>query len=117
MDKPMTTQQSERQDPSAKLVRLQEVPNEKAGGREFLSGNMQLIKDIKVKVTITVGRAELTVAELFALKDDSVLKLDAATTDPVEVLLDGKIIARGNLVVVGEKFGVSITEIVSAPGI
>jgi flagellar motor switch protein FliN len=110
----MTTQQSERQDPSARPVRLQEVPNDRANGREFLSGNMELIKDIKVKVTISVGCAELTVSELFALKDDAVLKLDSATTDPVEVLLDGKTIARGNLVAIGEKFGVSITEIISA---
>jgi flagellar motor switch protein FliN/FliY len=113
----MTTQASEKQELSARPVRLQEVPSEKASGREFLSGNMQLIKDVKVKVTVSIGRAELTVAELFSLKDDSVLKLDAATTDPVEVLLDGKVIARGNLVAVGDKFGVSITEIISTPGI
>src|SRR5260221_6739657 len=112
---PMSSQQSEKPNVVARQVRLQEVPSEEPSGRELLSGNLQLIKDVKVKVMVCVGGAELTVKELFALKDDSVLKLESATTDPVEILLDGKVIARGNLVAVGDNFGVSVTEIVSAP--
>ncbi len=111
----MSSQQSEKPNVVARQVRLQEVPSEEPNGRELLSGNLQLIKDVKVKVMVCVGGAELTVKELFALKDDSVLKLESATTDPVEILLDGKVIARGNLVAVGDNFGVSVTEIVSAP--
>jgi len=113
----MSSQQSEKPNPLARQVRLQEVPEEEPKGKEVLSGNLQMIKDVKVKVMVCVGGAELTVEELFALKDDSVLKLESATTDPVEILLDGKVIARGNLVAVGDNFGVSVTEIVSAPGL
>ena len=113
----MSPQQPEKPNLVARQVRLQEVPNEEPKGKELLSGNLQLIKDVKVKVMVCVGRAEVTVKDLFALKDDSVLKLESATTDPVELLLDGKVIARGNLVAVDDNFGVSITEIVSAPGI
>jgi flagellar motor switch protein FliN/FliY len=113
----MSSSQSEKSNLVARQVRLQEVPHEEPRGKELLAGNLQLIKDVRVKVMVCVGRAELSVKELFALKDDSVVKLESVTTDPVEVLLDGKLIARGNLVAVGDNFGVSITEIVSAPGI
>jgi flagellar motor switch protein FliN len=112
----MITEKSEKHESSAMQVRLQEIQPHDAGGRSFAAGNIDLIKDIKVKVTVSVGHAELTVAELFALKDDSVIELQAATTDPVEVLLDGKVVARGSLVAVGDRFGVSITEILPAEG-
>lgn len=110
----MITEKSEKYESSAVQVRLQEIQSHEAGGRPLAGGNLDLVKDIKVKVTVSVGQAELRVAELFALKDDSVIELQAATTDPVEVLLDGKVIARGSLVAVGDRFGVSITEIVAA---
>jgi flagellar motor switch protein FliN len=113
----MSSLQTEKPNLVARQVRLQEVPSDEPKGKELLAGNLQLIKDVKVKVMVCVGRAELTVKDLFALKDDSVLTLESATTDPVEVLLEGKVIARGNLVAVGDNFGVSITEIVAAPGI
>jgi flagellar motor switch protein FliN/FliY len=113
----MLSQQPEKPNLIARQVRLQEVPNEEPKGKELLAGNLQLIKDVKVKVMVCVGRAEVTVKELFALKDDSVLKLESATTDPVEILLDGKVIARGTLVAVGDNFGVSITEIAPSQGI
>ena len=112
----MITEKSEKHESSAMQVRLQEIQPHDPGGRSLAAGNIDLIKDIKVKVTVSVGQAELTVAELFALKDDSVIELQAATTDPVEVLLEGKVIARGSLVAVGDRFGVSITEILPAAG-
>ena len=110
----MITEKIEKHDSSAMQVRLQEIQPHDAGGKPLAGGNLELIKDIKVKVTVCVGHAELTVAELFALKDDSVLELHAATTDPVEVMLDGRVIARGSLVAVDDRFGVSITEILPA---
>jgi flagellar motor switch protein FliN/FliY len=112
----MSVEQSEKHETSAKLVRLQEIEAHEPGGKNLVAGNMDLIKDIKVKVRVSVGQAELTVAELFALKDDSVVKLESASTDPVEILLEGRVIARGSLVVVDDKFGVSITEILPVTG-
>ena len=112
----MLTEKSETHGSPAMQVRLQEIAPHEPDGKGLVSGNLDLIKDIKVKVTVSVGQAEMTVAELFALKDDSVVKLDAATTDPVEVMLEGKVIARGALVAVGDSFGVSITEILPPAG-
>jgi flagellar motor switch protein FliN len=112
----MITDKQEKQESSPMQVQLQEIEPHDAGGRNLVGGNIDLIKDIRVKVTVSVGQAELTVAELFALKDDSVIELQAATTDPVEVMLEGKVVARGALVAVGDKFGVSITEILPLAG-
>lgn len=113
----MITEKSERHESSAMQVRLQEIQPHDPGGKSLAAaGNIDLIKDVRVKVTVSVGQAELTVAELFALKDDSVVELQASTTDPVEILLDGKVIARGTLVAVGDRFGVGITEILPASG-
>jgi flagellar motor switch protein FliN/FliY len=56
------------------------------------------------------------VGELFALKRDSVLTLDAALDAPVELRLGGKLVALGQLVAVEDRFGLRITEIVAAPG-
>jgi flagellar motor switch protein FliN/FliY len=61
-----------------------------------------------------VGSCELTVRELFELQANSVVPLDKATKEPVDVLLDNKVIARGHLVAVDDSFGVRITEIVAS---
>lgn len=82
-----------------------------ATGRPVLERNFGLIKNVKVRVTAQVGSCELSVGELFALAENSVLKLEQAPTAPVEVLLDGEVIARGELVVVDDRFGVQIREI------
>jgi flagellar motor switch protein FliN/FliY len=73
---------------------------------------MQLIQSVKVRLSVSVGACELTVRDLFALKADSLIQLDKRMAEPVDILLDDKIVARGNLVAVDDDFGVRITEIV-----
>ena len=94
------------------MLKLAEVqPGDGAGKR--LSQNMELIHNLKVHLSATVGRCELTVKELFELREGSVLTLDKDTREPVEVLLDGRVIARGVLVAVDDCFGVKLTEILA----
>jgi flagellar motor switch protein FliN/FliY len=95
---------------SAKSVELEDISAGGEGAKALFPGNLKLIQDLKVSLSVSVGRAEITVAELFALKEDALLKLDAGTNDPVEIYLDSKLIGRGELVVVGDNFGVRITE-------
>ena len=59
------------------------------------------------------GRCELSVKELFELKESSVLTLDSGTRETVDVLLDGKVVARGTLVAAGDSFGVQVTEVLA----
>lgn len=84
-----------------------------AKGRSLFDENNELIRSVKVRVSASVGKCELTVKDLLALKEDAVLTLDKETQEPVEILLDGKIIARGHLVAVDDNFGVRISEILA----
>ena len=95
---------------SAKSVQLQDISAGGEGAKMLFPGNLELVQGLKVNLSVSLGKAEVTVAELFALKEDALLKLDAGTNDPVEIYLDSKLVGRGELVVVGDNFGVRITE-------
>jgi flagellar motor switch protein FliN/FliY len=73
-----------------------------------LDGPLRLVK---AKLTVCVGTAELTVAELLDAKEQQVLRLDRTVEQPVDVLLEGHVVARGILVAVDEHFAVRITEL------
>lgn len=94
----------------AQQVKLQEIEGAAAGATLY-NGNLGLIKNLKVKLQVVAGSTEISVGELFALKENSVLSLDRLTNDPLDIYLDGKPVARGNLVVVDDNFGICITEI------
>ena len=96
---------------SIQKIELQELDGDSAQGANLLSGNMDLIRGVKVKLTTSLGKRELTVQELFGLKEGEVLQLDKLTTEPVDIMLDGSLVARGELVVVDDNFGVRITEL------
>ena len=70
-----------------------------------------LLRDVQVSLEASLGQADMTVAELMALKSGSVVTLASSLAEPVELLLNGTVVARGEIVAVGEHFGVRITEI------
>lgn len=95
-------------------VELGEISDEQTEGNPLLFGrNMDLVKNVKVKLEVRVGECELTVGEVFDLKEGAVLKVDRETTMPVDVVLDNKVIARGTLVAVDDNFGVCLGEILT----
>jgi flagellar motor switch protein FliN/FliY len=73
--------------------------------------NPKLIETVSVTLEAYLGEARMTVAELTALKDSSVVPLDAALNQSVELRLNGVAVARGELVAVGDSFAVRLTEI------
>lgn len=73
--------------------------------------NPKLIETVNVTLEAYLGEARMTVAELTALKDSSVVPLDAALNQSVELRLNGVAVARGELVAVGDSFAVRLTEI------
>ncbi len=91
--------------------------NSGGGGEHGLSPakdkNLNLILDIPLKVTVELGRTKMAVSELLNLTQGSVLELSKLAGEPMEVLVNGKLIARGEAVVVNEKFGVRLTDIIS----
>ena|SRR5690348_14417020 len=66
---------------------------------------------VKARLTVCLGSAELTVGELLKAREHQVLRLDRTIDQPVDILLEGQIIARGVLVAVDDHFGVKITEL------
>jgi flagellar motor switch protein FliN/FliY len=73
--------------------------------------NPKLIETVSVTLEAYLGEARMTVADLTALKDDSIVPLDAALNQAVELRLNGVAVARGELVAVGDSFAVRLTEI------
>ncbi|RME16681.1 MAG: flagellar motor switch protein FliN [Bdellovibrio sp.] len=75
--------------------------------------NLDLILDIPLKVTVELGRTKMVVSELLNLGQGSVIELSKLAGEPMEVLVNDKLVARGEAVVVNEKFGVRLTDIIS----
>jgi flagellar motor switch protein FliN/FliY len=77
-----------------------------------------MLRDVAMEVTAQIGSTRMTVSELLALSDGAVVELDRAAGAPADLLVNGHLIARGEVVVVDENFGLRITEIVlSEPAI
>ena len=75
--------------------------------------NLQLILDIPLRVTVELGRTKMAVNELLNLGQGSVIELNKLAGEAMEVFVNDKMIARGEAVVVNEKFGVRLTDIIS----
>jgi flagellar motor switch protein FliN len=75
--------------------------------------NLDLILDVPLAVTVELGRVRMPVRQLLALGAGSVVELTKLAGEPLDVLINGKPVARGEAVMVNEKFGVRLTEIVS----
>ncbi len=76
--------------------------------------NLDLILDISLKVRVEMGRTKMVVHDLLNLDKGSVIELNKMAGDPMDVFVNDKHVAKGEAVVVGEKFGVRLTEIVSS---
>src|SRR5688572_7414685 len=83
-------------------------------GKPMLGTALPFLGSVKVQVSVRVGGAETSVAELLELQQGAVLTLDRLVDEPLDVLVDGHVVARGTLVAVGEHFGVRITETATA---
>jgi len=75
--------------------------------------DIDFILDIPLEMTVLIGRTKILVQELLQLTQGSVVALDKLAGEPMEVYVNGKLIGRGEVVVVNEKFGIRITDIIS----
>lgn len=101
---------------TAQAVNLQELPAQSGTGPRLLDDNLSLISGVKVRLEVAVGGADITVAELFELQKGSVVPLDQLKDAPLSICLDGQVIAHGTLVVVGDNFGVRISDVLAPAG-
>ena len=76
-------------------------------------GSLELLRHVAMEVTVEIGRTRMTVGELLSLHPGEVVELDRAASAPADLLVNGTLIARGEVVVVDEDFGLRISEIVT----
>jgi flagellar motor switch protein FliN/FliY len=76
--------------------------------------NIDFILDIPMSVTVYVGSTKMAIRDLLQLAQGSVIELDKLAGEPMEVMVNNKLVARGEVVVVNEKFGIRLTDVVSA---
>ena len=77
------------------------------------AANLRLLQDVDVKLTVEIGSTTLSLRELLALGEASVIELDRQAGELLDVLVNGTLIGRGEVVTVGERFGVKLIELVS----
>nr|WP_298414352.1 flagellar motor switch protein FliN [uncultured Halomonas sp.] len=75
--------------------------------------DLEMIMDIPVKLTVELGRTRITIKQLLELAQGSVIELDGLAGEPMDILINGYLIAQGEVVVVDEKYGIRITEIIT----
>ncbi len=75
--------------------------------------NLDVILDIPVTISMEIGRTKLSIRNLLQLNQGSVIELDRLAGEPMDVLVNGTLVAHGEVVVVNEKFGIRLTDVVS----
>jgi len=78
-----------------------------------LAEDLNLVLDIPVRMTVELGRTKMTIKELLRLSQGSVVPLEGLAGEPLDILINGYLIAQGEVVVVSDKFGVRITDIIT----
>jgi len=96
--------------PSIKKADFQQLS---ASGQPGDSGNIQLLMDVELPVSIELGRSRMKIADILALGPGSIVELDKLVGEPVDLLVNHKCVARGEVVVVEENFGLRITQLIS----
>jgi flagellar motor switch protein FliN/FliY len=87
-----------------------------AGARASDSKNLDLLLDVEIPIAVEVGRTQLSLEEVLRLVPGSVIALDKKAEEPVDLRVNGKLVARGEVVLVDDTYGLRITQIVDPAG-
>ena len=98
-------------------AQMEEFPDQEKADDEALVSlggpNLDVILDIPVSMSMEVGSADISIRNLLQLNQGSVVELDRLAGEPLDVLVNGTLIAHGEVVVVNEKFGIRLTDVIS----
>lgn len=106
-------QQQPVQQPQMNVQQAQFVDFEQANLKQTEARNLNMLMDIPLQVTVELGRTKRSVKEILELVSGSIIELDKLAGEPVDVLVNSRLIAKGEVVVIDENFGVRITDILS----
>ncbi|MDF8334288.1 flagellar motor switch protein FliN [Novosphingobium cyanobacteriorum] len=82
----------------------------------FQTRGFDLLKDVDVRLTVELGRTEMKLKDVLSLTEESVVMLDRLTDELLDVMVNGKLIARGEVVAQGDRFGLRIVEMLGSDG-
>ena len=121
-----TAAMAEQSQTSAKVTSIDPTPGKPKPGQaalfEKFSGgtspgssnhDIDMIMDIPVRLTVELGRTKITIKQILQLAQGSVIELDGLAGEPMDVLVNGCLIAQGEVVVVNDKFGIRLTDIIT----
>jgi len=78
--------------------------------------SLDMLRDVEVEVTLEIGRKRMRIGDLLKLGAGQTLELDKAAGEPLEIMVNGRVIGRGEAIVVGDRYALRITEIVAPKG-
>jgi len=94
-------------------VQAVQFPNLMPHANPQEAGNIGLIMDVSMEMTVELGRTKKLIKEILSMGEGTIIELDKLAGEPVDILVNHKLIAKGEVVVIDENFGVRVTEIVS----
>ena len=94
-------------------VQSVQFPNLQGGGGQQEQSNISLLMDVYMEMTVELGRTKKLIKEILGMGEGTIIELDKLAGEPVDILVNHKLIAKGEVVVIDENFGVRVTEIVS----
>lgn len=104
-------EQADAEEAMANPVAFEELKSD--GKKNTTNPDLDVILDIPVTISMEVGRTSITIRNLLQLNQGSVIELDRLAGEPLDVLVNGTLIAHGEVVVVNEKFGIRMTDVIS----
>ncbi|HEU4601748.1 MAG TPA: flagellar motor switch protein FliN [Steroidobacteraceae bacterium] len=99
-------------DPQARAAEFADL-QDTASGEGARDVNLEVILDVPVTLSMEVGRTRIPIRNLLQLNQGSVVELDRAAGEPLDVFVNGTLVAHGEVVVVNEKFGIRLTDVIS----
>jgi flagellar motor switch protein FliN/FliY len=98
---------------TAELLKENPQPFSGAHSQDSLTRDLQFLYDVPLQVSVEVGRARILLKDLLQMGEGYVVELDKLAGEPLDLYVNSRLIARGEAVKVGDKFGIKLTEIVS----
>jgi flagellar motor switch protein FliN/FliY len=92
---------------------MTEAPTMHAAEALFSGANYQMLADIPLRMSVEVGSTALKLSEVMELAEGSIVELDRQATELLDILVNGKLVARGEVVTVGGKFGIRVVDVVA----
>jgi flagellar motor switch protein FliN/FliY len=111
VQKEVATTYSVNKDPVG--VKRAQFPDFDTSATASIPQNMELIHDVPLQVTVRLGQSKMTIKEILDLGEGSIVELDKLAGEPVDLLVNGKLIAKGEVVVIDENFGFRVKDIIS----